>query len=95
MSDELRPEYDLVYREAKPNRFASGLKRGNDMNPSIPEPDSSAETYQVGTTPVQAFTSPAIPVPPGAVVSPRLGRPSRIRVEPRQEGPEVDGAAPA
>ncbi len=28
MSDELRPEYDLDYRQAKPNRFASGLKKG-------------------------------------------------------------------
>ena len=64
------------------------------MDPNIPEPDSSAETYQANTTPVQAFTSPAIPVLPGAVLGPRLGRPSRIRVEPQQDTPEVDGDRP-
>ena len=64
------------------------------MNPNIPEPDPSAETYQANTTPVQAFTSPAIPVLPGMVLSPRLGRPSRIRVEPQQEAPEADSARP-
>ena len=64
------------------------------MSAAIPDPDSSAETYQAGTTPVQAFTSPAIPVLTGMVLSPRLGRPSRIRVEPQQEAPELDDARP-
>ena len=95
MRDELWPEYDLDYRQAKPNRFASGLAGGSDMNPNGPDPKSSTQTYQAGTTPVQAFTSPAIPVLPGAILSPRLGRPSRIRVEAQQEGPKEDGAAPA
>ena len=26
MNDDLRPEYDLDYSKAKPNRFAAGLK---------------------------------------------------------------------
>lgn len=28
MSDELRPEYELDYTQAKPNRFATDLKPG-------------------------------------------------------------------
>ena len=32
MRDEPRPEFDLAYRQAKPNRFASGLKKGVRVN---------------------------------------------------------------
>ena len=64
------------------------------MNTNIPDPGSSDERYQAGTTPVQALTSPAIPVLPGMVLSPRLGRPIRNRVEPKQDSPEADAARP-
>jgi hypothetical protein len=37
----------------------------------------SDETYQEGVTPVQSFTSPAIPVTSEAALIPRLGRPRR------------------
>ena len=47
------------------------------MGLTDPAFETSAETYQDGVTPVQAFTSLAIPVPPGATLAPRLGRPIR------------------
>ena len=37
MSDELRPEYDLDYRQAKPNRFASAVKKGGRVIVLEPE----------------------------------------------------------
>ena len=37
MSDELRPEYDFDYRQAKPNRFAAGLKKGGRLVVLDPE----------------------------------------------------------
>jgi hypothetical protein len=37
----------------------------------------SDETHQEGVAPVQAFTSPAIPVTGEAALRPRLGRPAR------------------
>ncbi len=37
MSDELRPEYQFDYREAKPNRFAAGLKPGGRLVVLDPE----------------------------------------------------------
>jgi hypothetical protein len=37
MSDELRPEYDFDYRDAKPNRFAAGLKQGGRIVVLEPE----------------------------------------------------------
>ena len=43
------------------------------MEPSKPTPN--AETYQEGCTPVQFFSSPAIPVTPDMPLAPRLGRP--------------------
>ncbi len=47
------------------------------MNPTEPPFDASAETSQEGVTPVQVFSSAAIPVAPGAALGPRLGRPVR------------------
>lgn len=37
MSDELRAEYDFDYLQAKPNRFAAGLKQGGRMVVLEPE----------------------------------------------------------
>lgn len=37
MSDQLRPEYEFDYRQAKPNRFAAGLKKGGRMVVLEPE----------------------------------------------------------
>ncbi len=54
--------------------------------------DTSAETFQEGTTPVQAFTSAAIRVLPGMALQPCRGRPARIRGEPRQDEENVVGA---
>ena len=37
MSDELRSEYEFDYRQAKPNRFATGLKQGGRIVVLEPE----------------------------------------------------------
>ncbi len=37
MSDELRDEYRFDYRQAKPNRFAAGLKAGGRLVVLEPE----------------------------------------------------------
>jgi hypothetical protein len=37
MSDELRAEYEFDYRQAKPNRFAAGLKKGGRLVVLDPE----------------------------------------------------------
>jgi hypothetical protein len=37
MNDELRPEYEFDYRQAKPNRFAAGLKQGGRIVVLDPE----------------------------------------------------------
>lgn len=42
---------------------------------------ADADLYQEGCTPVQFFTSPAIPVLPGAPLEPRRGRPTRSGAE--------------
>ncbi len=47
------------------------------MNTNDKFVETPAERSQVGVTPVQVFTSPAIPVLPGAPLEPRLGRPVR------------------
>jgi hypothetical protein len=44
------------------------------------EPNKNrAETLMVGVMPVQSFVSKAIPIVPGMVLEPRLGRPNRHR----------------
>ena len=43
MNDELRPEYEFDYRQAKPNRFAAGLKPGGRIVVLEPE---VAEVFQ-------------------------------------------------
>lgn len=40
MSDELRDEHDFDYREAKPNRFAAGMKQGGRL--VVLDPDVAA-----------------------------------------------------
>ncbi len=40
MNDELRAEYQFDYRQAKPNRFAAGLKKGGRivvLDPAVAE----------------------------------------------------------
>jgi hypothetical protein len=37
MSDELREEYQFDYRQAKPNRFAAGLREGGRLVVLEPE----------------------------------------------------------
>jgi len=54
-------------------------------------PDTSAETFQVNTTPVQAFTTPV--VPPDSVIRIRQGRPSRVAPAKSRESGEVAGIA--
>jgi len=56
------------------------------MSTDISSPDSSAETYQEGAAPVQAFSSPAIPVEAEAVLEPRRGRPVSRWIDPGHEG---------
>ena len=51
------------------------------MNAGNPIPEISKDTYQEGVMPVQSFTTRAIPIVPGMVLEPRLGRPNRSRVE--------------
>ena len=43
MNDELRPEYEFDYRQAKPNRFAAGLMPGGRIVVLEPE---VAEVFQ-------------------------------------------------
>jgi hypothetical protein len=50
----------------------------------VPDPDNSAETFQEGMTPVQAFTSKAIPVLPGTPLEARMGRPARGELSAKQ-----------
>ena len=64
------------------------------MSKIITDLDTTAETSQEGTAPMQSFRSPAIPVLPDAVVAPRLGRPARIRVKLRQEEKNLVGIWP-
>ena len=51
MSDELRPEYQFDYEQAKPNRFAAGLKKGGRvvvLDPEVAEAfRSSQEVFAV------------------------------------------------
>jgi hypothetical protein len=37
MNDELRPDYEFDYSQAKPNRFAAGLKPGGQIVVLDPE----------------------------------------------------------
>ena len=37
MNDDLRPDYEFDYRQAKPNRFAAGLKKGGRLVVLDPE----------------------------------------------------------
>lgn len=41
MTDELRPEYQFDYRQAKPNRFASTLQKGGRL--VVLDPEVAAE----------------------------------------------------
>lgn len=61
------------------------------MTDSRPAPDDSGETYQEGVSPVQSFTTTAIPVGPHTVLEPRRGRPARKRVEPISNPPPANG----
>ncbi|SRR5579884_2818028 len=61
------------------------------MNPDAPVPE--AELLQEGYSPVQAFTSPAIPVQPDTPLEPRRGRPPRPSLETSKE--QLDQAAVA
>ena len=55
------------------------------MNAHDLAPEASAETFQEGVVPVQAFTSPAIPVLPGTPLEPRRGRPATGRPDSKQQ----------
>jgi hypothetical protein len=46
MSDELRTEYEFDYRQAKPNRFAAGLKKGGRVVILDPEVAEAFRTSQ-------------------------------------------------
>jgi len=47
MSDELREEYQLDYRQAKPNRFAAALKKGGRL--IVLDPEVAAAFHQSDT----------------------------------------------
>jgi hypothetical protein len=64
------------------------------MNSNNPTSDPSSETFQEGTTPVQFFTSKAIPVLPDSPLEARLGRPVRTQMRSRQEEKKVLGDQP-
>ena len=69
-SDELRPEYDLDYRKARPNRFAERIDR--DRLVVVLDPDVS----KVFTTPesVNVALRALIEVVPGAAKKARVVR---------------------
>ena len=46
MSDELRPEYQFDYTQAKPNRFAAKLKKGGCL--VVLEPEVARRIPEVG-----------------------------------------------
>jgi hypothetical protein len=62
---------------------------------SEPNREHSANTYQEGVLPVQEFTARVIPVAPGEVVAPRLGRPRNGRPEPERDQPPEAGVQPS
>jgi hypothetical protein len=47
VSDELRGEYQFDYRQAKPNRFASPLKKGGRL--VVLDPEVAAAFQESGT----------------------------------------------
>ena len=50
MNDELRPEYEFDYSQAKPNRFAAGLKPGGRivvLEPEVAEVFHSSQEVNV------------------------------------------------
>lgn len=50
-------------------------------------PYHNAETFQIGVTPVQAFESHYIPLPPGTTAPPRRGGPKDRDPEQNQQTP--------
>ncbi len=78
--------------------FALGKRSGAyDMNTDNMKPDreTPAETFQEGVTPVQAFTSPALPVLPGTPLQVRLGRPIRKQTNPTPKVEKVPDVQPS
>lgn len=59
------------------------------------KPDSSEETFQESTTPVQAFSTPVVPAGLGTEIRLRRGRPPRAIAPKPNESAGVAGAAPA
>jgi hypothetical protein len=53
----------------------------------------SGDTYQESTAPVQAFTSPAIPMAAGIPLEARRGRPPRISAEQRADMNRMEASA--
>ncbi|HBI43996.1 MAG TPA: hypothetical protein DDY78_14270 [Planctomycetales bacterium] len=59
------------------------------------KPDASEQTFQEGTTPVQAFSTPVIPADPENGLRLRQGRPPRAVPAKPLESAGVAGAAQA
>lgn len=69
------------------------------MGANRSDQEISADTFQEGVAPVQAFTSPAAPVFADTALEARHGRPSKTRTESKPEerastGVAVAGPAP-
>ena len=61
MSDELRPEYQFDYQQAKPNRFAAALQKGGRL--VVLDPEVAAEFH--GSEAVNAVLKALLKTMPG------------------------------
>jgi len=61
MTDELQPEYEFDYRQAKPNRFAAALQKGGRL--VVLDPEVAAE-FQ-GSEAVNAVLKALLKTMPG------------------------------
>lgn len=61
MNDELRDEYELDYKKAKPNRFAAGMQQGGRLvilAPDVAEAFPEAEAVNQALRSLMKKTSP-------------------------------------
>ncbi len=79
MSKSLSNTADEAFQEAS-------SAQPKTISPSSPT-DASRETLQVGTAPVQAFSTPVLPADPSTEIRERRGRPSRAT--PSKKLPEL------
>jgi len=82
MSDELRPEYQFDYTQAKPNRFAAKLKKGGCLVVLDPEVAAVFQRSQDVNAVLRAIvqTMPRSPEAPADVTAPRRRRGRRVKL---------------